>query len=324
MKGRWEMSEISISLRRFVDLTKKWGTLIGLLFFSEWVVSELLKFYRGGNKSLLEMALLLVLFIIYIVALAFLTLFYPSLQSLLDTMFSRARAPEVDSQPTKEGSIMNYRSRFLPIFAASFLIGILIGFIIHTFQIYQLQAEWISLLSSIILTGITGMFVLQNRNILTEMMKARNAESLPNISANLGYPGALSIDLIIKNTGKGPAFEVDLNYGFEPIIQKLHVNWLQPLISPEEEYTFWLEPNNFNDAASSYDYLIVSGTCKDIFGQEHEIDEKIDLKENYKGYSTASMLYQDTIERRLNRIASEVKKMGSDIESSLRARNSIQ
>lgn len=108
---------------RFVDLTVKWGTLIGLLFFSEYVVSALLKSYRDGGKSLLEITILLVFFIIYIVLLAFLTIFYPSLQNLLDNMFGHARVPEADrSTKHEEGNIMPLSIHLISIFCLMLII----------------------------------------------------------------------------------------------------------------------------------------------------------------------------------------------------------
>ena len=94
-EGGWEMFKKSFSLRRLRDLTIKWASFIGMLFFAEYSVTALLDYYKGGNQSLLEIAFLLIFFIIYSVALASLSMAYPTLQRLLDAMFGDA-PPEKD------------------------------------------------------------------------------------------------------------------------------------------------------------------------------------------------------------------------------------
>ncbi len=85
------MSEKSYSLRRLVDLTVKWGSLLAMLFFAEYSVSALLEYYKGGNQSLLEIIFFLGFLIMFSLGFAVLTMFYPTLQKLLDNMFGDSR-----------------------------------------------------------------------------------------------------------------------------------------------------------------------------------------------------------------------------------------
>lgn len=139
---------------RFVDLTVKWGTLIGLLFFSEYVVSALLESYRGGEQSLLEIIILLVFFLIYIGLLAFLTLFYPSLQNLLDNMFS-ARASEADrSTSHEESETMPLSIRLISIFCFMLII-------IHAiFPEYAIDNITLALIILILIPGLAPSIIM--------------------------------------------------------------------------------------------------------------------------------------------------------------------
>lgn len=81
-----------LSFRRFKDLTVKWGAFLGMLFFSGISVDILKNYYLSGNKGLIEIAFLFIMFIILSLALGLLAMFYPPLQRQLDATFGEARA----------------------------------------------------------------------------------------------------------------------------------------------------------------------------------------------------------------------------------------
>jgi len=61
-----------------------------MLFFADYSVTALLDFYKGGNQSLFEIAFLFFFLLMFSFGFALLTLFYPTLQRLLDSMFGQA------------------------------------------------------------------------------------------------------------------------------------------------------------------------------------------------------------------------------------------
>jgi len=174
------------------------------------------------------------------------------------------------------------------------------------------EPSWLSVTASLVLALLTAVYVLQTQGMLREMTKARKAEFLPHVKPSLQYPAPLAVDLLLKNVGKGPAFSVDITFGFQPSEEPFK-HWLHPLLAPEESYSFLIMPSNFNELVKKYDFLVVSGTYKDVFRENHKIDEKINLKEVHKGWSESMILLRPSLERRLEEISKEVKRVGHEI-----------
>ena len=209
--------------------------------------------------------------------------------------------------------------------AAIAVIAILTGIAIHHYQLnlgFLSEPSWLSVLASLIVAFLTAVYVLQTQGMLKEMTKAGKAEFLPHIRPSLEYMGPLHVDLLLKNVGKGPAINVDVRFGFQQT-EESYKHWLHPLLAPEESYSFLITPSNFTELAEKHDFLVVRGTCEDVFGKKHDVDERIDLKEVHKGWSEARILIKTSLERRLEKISEEVRRVGQEIGGTKRDRRTF-
>lgn len=206
------------------------------------------------------------------------------------------------------------------IYICLLVIVIIIGIAMYGYRFdvrFPLEPSWLAVVSSLILAFLTAIYVLQTQGMLREMTKARKAEFLPHVKPSLEYPGPLAVDLLLKNVGKGPAIDVDVTFGFQQSGEPFR-HWLHPLLAPEESYSFLIEPSNFNELVKKYDFLIARGTCKDVFGQKHQIDEKIDLKEVHKGWSESMILMRPSLKNGLREISNKVERVGHEIRDTTR------
>lgn len=73
------------------------------------------------------------------------------------------------------------------------------------------------------------------------MEKNREADFRPVVRANLENYAALKWKIVIKNTGKGTAYNLTAEWGFKDSSEN---HWERPVFSPEEESSFLL---HFND-----------------------------------------------------------------------------
>jgi len=184
------------------------------------------------------------------------------------------------------------------------------------------QPTWLSVIASLVLAILTAVYVLQTQGMLREMTETRKAEFLPHVKAGLKYPAPMAVYLRIENVGKGAAVNVNVTYGLQPSSEPFK-RWVYPLFSPEESYSFLLQPSDFNKLIKQYDFLVVRGTCEDVFGQKHEINEKIDLKETHKGWSESMMIMESSLEDRLREVSGEVKEVGRAIRYTTRDRRTF-
>ena len=79
------MTEESVTqFGKFAKLWVKWATLISILFFSEYADTALLDQYNS-DKSLQGIFILIILFLVFSGSLAFMTLFYPTVERALNS-----------------------------------------------------------------------------------------------------------------------------------------------------------------------------------------------------------------------------------------------
>jgi hypothetical protein len=217
------------------------------------------------------------------------------------------------------------RQKFVGAIAVLVVLIILMGILIHHYGFdlkLLLEPAWLSVIASLILAFLTAIYVVQTQGMLREMAEARKAEFLPHIKPGLKYPGGFIAWLLLKNVGKGAAINVDLTFGFQSSEESFK-HWAYPLLTPEESHTFILRPSNFNELVNRYDFLVVSGSCQDVFGQKHVIDEKIDLKEAHKGWSESMMILEPSLESRLKEVSEELKRVGQEIRDTTRGKRTL-
>jgi hypothetical protein len=145
------------------------------------------------------------------------------------------------------------------------------------------------------------------------MEKARKAEFLPRIKATIHFAGPTFVELKAQNVGKGAAIDIDA------LIKTLpdggSRKWQQPLMAPNECEFFFLPEGNFEKLAEKYDYVVVEGSFKDIFGETFPINEKIEFKEFLANIKELKKVWK---EPEPLRHLKEIRDKLGDIERTLR------
>lgn len=184
------------------------------------------------------------------------------------------------------------------------------------------EPVWLSVIASLVLAGLTAIYVLQTQGMLKEMTKARKAEFQPHIKASLERVGPIAVELLLKNVGKGAAIDVHAKFSVQPS-EEAEKNWHHPLLSPGDSELFFLEPSDLKELAERYDAVVVHGSCKDVFGELHEIDERIDLKKVQKGWHEPGVVLKGSLEERVREIGKKLERISTKIEGTTRYRPSI-
>jgi hypothetical protein len=176
---------------------------------------------------------------------------------------------------------------------------------------------------NVILVGVTSYYAWQTRKTVKIMEEALRAEFRPHLNASLERVGPTAVELSLKNLGKGPAIDCNVQISMEPSGELRR--WYNPLLAPGDSETFQLEPYQLNELAEKYDSITICGKYKDIFGESYEVDEKIDLKEIRKTWYESRIILREPLERKMDEIIrelkgiqAEIKKIATKIEDSRR------
>lgn len=186
-------------------------------------------------------------------------------------------------------------------------------------------SDWLLLVETVIFSGALIASVIQNyftRQTVKEMEKTRKLQFMPRIKATLHFAGPASVQLKIQNVGKGPALDIDAVIKTLPgEEQRL---WKQEMMVPDEFELFFLPEAGLEKLAEKFDSIVVQGSCKDLFGKQHKIDDKIDLKERLKDLPKLKMVWQEDPIRKIARRLDDIKGSLRDIRSHLRRLLEVQ
>lgn len=180
------------------------------------------------------------------------------------------------------------------------------------FSVFVKDPLWASVLVTIVLVAINAYYAWQVRQTIHEMEKARKAEFIPHVRAELIFLGPLFLILRITNFGKGPATNIKAQITFLPSEEKRL--WEQAIMSPNEFIRILLPEGNINRVCEKSAKIVVSGECEDIFGQTFKIHDEMDTKE-FIEYATQ---LQPILERDLARLVEEIKDGLRDIKNEMR------
>lgn len=175
-----------------------------------------------------------------------------------------------------------------------------------------MDPAFLSVIASIVLAILTAIYVIQTQGMLREMTKARKAEFQPHVKATLKPLGPLFVELALENVGKGAAIDVEVTFSVKP--GEFEKNWRHPILSPGDSERFFLPEGNLKKLAKKYDKVIVTGICKDVFGEKHTIDEQIDIKEIQKGWHESGFVLKKTVETRLGEIHKELERLERSLD----------
>lgn len=85
------------------------------------------------------------------------------------------------------------------------------------------------------LVAVTVFYAWQNRKMVGEMKKARDATILPKLALDLHTLGPTVFDLAIKNVGPGAALDIDVQTEWMPVDESAAapgVRWRRNILSP--------------------------------------------------------------------------------------------
>jgi len=179
------------------------------------------------------------------------------------------------------------------------------------FSVFVKDPLWASVFVTILLVAINAYYAWQVRQTIHEMEKARRAEFIPHVRAELSFLGSIFLILTITNFGKGPATDIKAQIAFFPSGERRP--WEQAIMSPNESIRILLPDGNINRVCERAARIVVSGECKDIFGQTFKIYDEMDTKE----FIERATQLQPILERDLARMVEDIKNELERIEREL-------
>ena len=171
---------------------------------------------------------------------------------------------------------------------------------------------WASVIVTTILVAINAYYAWQVRQTIYEMEKARKAEFLPHVRAELSWLGPIFLVLELTNFGRGPAVDINAQITFLP--SKEERPWCQSIMSPGESIRIFLPEGNIEKVCKSSAQILVKGKYKDIFGQSFEINDTIDTAEFIKQAKQLKQLLERDVPRLIESIKNELAKIGQTLD----------
>jgi hypothetical protein len=173
-----------------------------------------------------------------------------------------------------------------------------------------------------VLVGITGFYAWQTKRTVDSLEKSTKYQFLPYIKLYLGMLGPQDLDLRIKNVGKGPAKDLDIQFHIK---EKGEVKrtWRQQLLVPSDFISI-LVPNMESKEETGIEYfennqttIIVSAAYRDVFDKAWSNEETIDITAYVMQFKKTRSLFREEplerIARNVEGISRETKNMHYDL-----------
>jgi hypothetical protein len=157
------------------------------------------------------------------------------------------------------------------------------------------------------LVAVTVFYAIQNRMMVLEMQRTRNAALVPKLAIDFHRLAPATMTVAILNVGPGAALDVDVRVVFEPPSEEAAASefrWRRNVLSAGERAEF-MQPgelnNNLNTLPAAYRAIRLVGTTKDATGTTHPVNESFEgLAEWREVLHGAKQRYTEPdIERRL-------------------------
>ena len=175
------------------------------------------------------------------------------------------------------------------------------------FSVFVKDPLWVSVFVTIVLVAINAYYAWQVRQTIHEMEKARKAEFIPHVRAELIWLGPIFLLLQLTNFGKGPAMNIKAQITFLPSEEKRL--WDQMIMSPSEFIRILLPEGNIDKVCEASAQILVKGEYKDIFGQTFEISDTIDTKEFIDQAKQLRPLLERDVPRLIENIKDELARI---------------
>jgi len=180
------------------------------------------------------------------------------------------------------------------------------------FSIIVKDPLWASVFVTIVLVAINAYYAWQVRQTIYEMEKARKAEFLPHIRAELDWVGPIFLVLQLTNFGRGPAVNIKAQINFLPSREQRL--WNQTIMSPAESIRIFLPEGQIDKVCESSAKILVKGTYEDIFGQTFEINDTIDTREFIDQAKQLKQLLERDIPRLVETIKDELANISKTLD----------
>lgn len=190
------------------------------------------------------------------------------------------------------------------------LIASLEGYLVPFFS-SLLDPLWVSVFVTTVLVIINIIYILQNRQSIKEMEKARKANLMPYIRITLAWLGPIVVVLKASNVGKGPATNVKATITFSPSEQTRP--WAQSVMQPDEYFRILLPEGNIDRVCEIAAQINIKGSYSDIFGQSFEIGETIDTKEFIDNARQLQPIMEPDLPRLIKEIKDELHGIKNEI-----------
>lgn len=168
------------------------------------------------------------------------------------------------------------------------------------------------------LVVLTAYYAIQTKHTVNVLRKTVELSAQPHIKGVLQPLGPVAFDLLIKNTGNGPANNIKLSYWIEECEQTKR-NWTKQLMMPNDSDEFFI-PINENDNKLEMDYfknnqatIKIVGQCYDIMGKEHEINDSIDVTSYVRQFETTSVRYMEPTDEKIQKHLDEISNSTKSI-----------
>ena len=144
-------------------------------------------------------------------------------------------------------------------------------------SVFVKDSLWASVLVTFVLVVINVVYVVQTRQTVKEMEKARKAEFMPHIRVEITWLAPTYLVLKATNFGKVPAVNVNTEITFSPSNERR--KWEQAVMSPSESIRVFLPEGQMEKVCEKSEKISVEGEYEDLFHQKFSLKEMLNAKE---------------------------------------------
>jgi hypothetical protein len=168
---------------------------------------------------------------------------------------------------------------------------------------------WVSVCVTAILVGINAYYAWQVSKTIDEMKKARMAEFMPHVRADLSFFGIIPV-IKITNFGKGPAINVKTKIIFSGGETK---PWEQTIMSPNESVHLILPGETMDEILQRAAQIMVSGEYGDIFGKTYTIYDRMNTKEFIEQTQKLPPILEENLSMLIKEIGNELRDIKNEL-----------
>ena len=195
---------------------------------------------------------------------------------------------------------------------------------------YVDNTNYAVLVATAVIAGATIYYAWQAKRSVIAIEATKEAQFLPHVVASIIYLGPTAIVLEISNIGKGGAKDLSVTYRIREI-PSTERTWRQNVLKADDKQIFYLQRDE-NTTELNVDYfknnqtkLEVWWSCKDIFQNNHDSSQEIDITNFVKQFELVKAQYKEdeitSISRKIGSIDNTMRSIYQDIHKIQREKN---